>query len=94
MRFVLLVMRFTLASILAGTALGKALDPSGFADVINTYQVLPLQFSPWVSWAMILIEASLSVWLFVGMRLKQAAIASCGLHLAFLFGRLWRSYGD
>ena len=37
---------------------------------------------------MILIEASLSVWLFGSMRLKQAAIASCGLHLAFLFDKL------
>jgi hypothetical protein len=84
----ILFLRIFIAIILLTTGAGKALDISGFVEVIITYQV----FANWmlypVALGMIATELSLSFWLFSGRELFWAALATLGLHTVFT---LWAS---
>lgn len=77
------VLRIFIATILLTTGAGKALDISGFVEVIITYQV----FANWmlypVAFSMIVTELSLSFWLFSGWKIFWGALASLGLHSVF-----------
>ena len=80
---VVLVLRLLVGGLLAVTAVGKALDLQGFAQVVGTYQVLPPLL--WLPVAVLMtgVEGGLAVWLFAGRRLAQAGWAAAALHLAF-----------
>ena len=77
------LIQWFIAIVLAATCLGKALDVSGFMNVIGTYEVFPAFLYPIVAVAMIVIEGMLSLWLFSGRELHKAALASAFLHLSF-----------
>ncbi len=65
------------------TALGKALDLSGFAEVVGTYQVFPHAFWLPVAFTMVVLEALLAGVLFHGRFVKAGGMASAALHGAF-----------
>lgn len=78
------LIRAFIALVLLSTAVGKALDPAGFVDVIDTYQTVP-SILHWPSaLAMIVTEFVLAVWLASGKRLPRAALASVALHIVFI----------
>lgn len=76
-------LRIFIATILLITGAGKALDISGFVEVMITYQA----FANWmlypVALGMIATELSLSFWLFSGRIIFGAAFVSLGLHIVF-----------
>jgi len=79
-----IILRCLLGAVLFGTALGKALDVSGFCDVIRTYDVLP-EVLIWPSAVgMVLTEFGLSIWLLSNRALAKAALCCAALHLVFL----------
>lgn len=77
-------LQYFIAVILLSTAIGKLLDIQGFRTVIESYQI----FSGWITapigLGMALFELFLSIWLFSGKKLKEAALASLGLHAIFI----------
>ena len=76
-------LQYFIAAILLATGIGKALDVQGFVDVLMTYQMLADWMLYPVALAMIVIELSLSLWLFSGYFLVWGAFASLGLHIIF-----------
>jgi Methylamine utilisation protein MauE len=72
--------------LLLTSALGKVLDPEGFASIVATYQLLPDGLVFVAAWAVILTEFLLALWLAMGLwpqyrhTLSLASIAVLGLH--------------
>jgi Methylamine utilisation protein MauE len=72
--------------LLLTSALGKVLDPQGFASIVATYQLLPDGLVFVAAWAVILTEFLLALWLAMGLwpqyrhTLSLASIAVLGLH--------------
>lgn len=76
-------LRFAIAAILLGTAVGKLLDVPGFAAVLETYRALPTGALMPLAVAIPAGELLLAAWLFSGWKLSAAAVASAGMHLAY-----------
>lgn len=77
-------LQYFIATVLLVTALGKLLDNRGFAEVLVTYQIpasFPLLLS--LGLAVSLAELFLALWLFVGKRLRLAAIFAFIMHLFY-----------
>lgn len=76
-------LRFFIAIVLLTTGLGKALDIPGFVEVLITYQA----FAEWMLYpiaiGMTATELIISIWLFSGKRIAEAALASLALHTIF-----------
>lgn len=75
--------RFFIAVVLLATGVGKALDIPGFVSVLVTYQAIPEWGLYPVALGMTGTELVLSVWLFSGWRLPEAALAALALHVVF-----------
>jgi hypothetical protein len=82
-RAVRTVLRFGIAALLLATAAGKLLSIPGFARVLATYRALPEPSLLPIAAAISLAELLLAAWLFSGRRLRAAALASAGVHLAY-----------
>jgi len=85
LKFFTLFLRFAFALLLMSTGIGKLLDVPGFVEVANDYDVLP-RVLLWPS-ALLMIgaEIGISIWLLSGRKLRTAALATCALHLVFVF---------
>ena len=77
------LLRWTLALLLATTALGKSLDILGFAEVIGTYQVFPPGLWLAVAVTMTATEWGVAAWLLSGRRPALACVAAALMHLVF-----------
>ena len=82
-RVTVLILRWLIGSILLATAIGKALDVPGFAEVVGTYQVFPPVLWLPVAISMVVIEGILAVALLHGRHTKRAGLASTALHSVF-----------
>lgn len=87
-RTAIALLRGALALVLLLTGLGKALDISGFAEVVATYGVLPRPLLLPAALALTATELALSAWLASGWRLRYAGLAAAALHAMFL---VWAS---
>lgn len=76
-------LRLFIGLVLAATAAGKMLDVRGFADVLRTYEALPVSWLFPLALLIALAELSLSVWLFSGHRAAAAALASLAMHVGY-----------
>jgi len=76
-------LRFAIAAILLGTAVGKLLDVPGFAAVLETYRAFPTRVLMPLAVAIPAAELLLAAWLLSGWKVSAAAVASAGMHLAY-----------
>lgn len=82
-RMLHLALRWVLGLTLAATALGKALDVSGFRAVLAAYDLFPA-WSLWpIALTMPAIEALIAASMLTGRRLWAGIVASVALHLGF-----------
>jgi hypothetical protein len=82
-RSVHLALRWMLGLTLVATALGKALDVSGFRNVLRDYDLFPV-WSLWlIALAMPLIEAGIAATMLTGRWLRAGILASGLLHGSF-----------
>lgn len=76
-------LRWLIALVLLGTALGKSLDLPGFAAVVGTYQVFPdWAFMP-VALGITASEWLLGAWLIIGRRAPLACGVAALMHAAY-----------
>ena len=93
MTWAAILARWLLAAILLATGAAKAADVVGFAAIVGAYGVLPEAFSLPAAAGLTAVELGLSAWLASGVRLRLAAGATLGLHLAYAGwtgAALWR----
>lgn len=76
-------LRYFIASVLLLTGLGKLLDVPGFIKVIDTYEIIPIFFQPFVAVSMVLIELKIAENLIRQINLKLTALAATVLHIGF-----------
>jgi hypothetical protein len=76
-------LRWVLGLTLVATSAGKALDISGFHDVLKTYEIFPV----WMLWllavAMPVLEAGIAWAMLTGKRLSWGILGSLLLHSSF-----------
>ncbi|HEY6929215.1 MAG TPA: MauE/DoxX family redox-associated membrane protein [Thermoanaerobaculia bacterium] len=73
-------LRVGIGLVLLATAVGKFLDVPGFARVLETYRAFPSWSLAPLAWLIPIGETALAVWLFSGLFLRGAALASLALH--------------
>ena len=78
------ILRVLIGLLLGATAVGKGLDPRGFAEVVGTYQVFPKPLWLPIAMVMIVVESVLAFMLLQGRRTRVGALASSALHMAFM----------
>lgn len=71
-------------AVLTAMGIGKALDVAGFAQIIDTYQVVPESLLFFAAFAIIGTELALAAWLASGLRLDRSALAAALLHAVFI----------
>lgn len=76
-------LRFTIAGVLAATAIGKLLDVPGFARVLGTYRAFSDGLLLPLAWSIPAGELALAAWLVAGRRLYSAALASAAVHAVY-----------
>lgn len=78
------VLQYFVASVLLVSAIGKLLDNRGFAQIIETYQIFPVEIILPLGLLMSLTELGLSLWIFSGRKLHLAALSSTILNTGFI----------
>lgn len=78
-----LILRLFFILLLGASAVGKLLDMPGFYAIVRTYQALPEVLIPIAAWSLTVAELVLALWLLVGQGLRQAAMATCAIHLFY-----------
>ena len=79
-RVIFWVLRIFIGTILVASAVGKALDFSGFVLVLQTYEAFPSILLWPVAVVAIVIEAVLGLWMLSGWRLATSALMAAGLN--------------
>ncbi|MEO8188968.1 MAG: MauE/DoxX family redox-associated membrane protein [Acidobacteriota bacterium] len=77
------ILRAVIALILFVTAVGKFLDVPGFAKVLGTYRAFPDALLLPLAALIPAAELALAVWLIVGRRPFDAAVAALAMHIAY-----------
>lgn len=83
MKILRLVLQILIGGILVASALGKALDLAGFADVLGTYQAFPKSALPFIAFAVTMFEFFLGTWIFSGWRLQASAFTAALMNLGY-----------
>lgn len=55
----------------------------GFYAIVRTYQALPEALIPLAAWSLTLAELGLALWLLSGRAARQAALATCAMHIFY-----------
>lgn len=87
--------RYFFGSLLLISAVAKLFDPNGFVAVVASYQMMPDWAVPPASYALVLLEGALAIWLFSGRKASLATLCLVCLYViycswvgfAFLDGR-------
>jgi len=82
-KIVIRVLRYSIASILLLSSLGKLLDVPGFVQVLITYQAIPAWGLHFVAVTLVLVELRIAEWLFRDKTLVVGAFGSLVLHIVF-----------
>src|SRR5262245_22864211 len=78
------ILRFSFAALFLATALGKALDINGFALILREHHIfLGIMIKP-IAFFLVTVEFALSLWLFSGEKLAEAAWFSLVLNLYYV----------
>ena len=77
------VLRIFIVGILLGSAVGKALDFSGFIEILKTYHVFPPSLLIWVAVIVTASELFLGLWILSGWQLVMSALAAAGMNLVY-----------
>ncbi len=83
MKILRLVLQILIGGILVGSALGKALDLAGFADVLETYQAFPQSSLYLIAFAVTIFEFFLGGWMLSGWRLQTSAITAAIMNFGY-----------
>ncbi|MGH7232312.1 MAG: MauE/DoxX family redox-associated membrane protein [Nitrospiraceae bacterium] len=76
-------LRFFIGGIFLASAVGKALDLSGFIEVLRTYKAWPDAALVPVAVTVIGIEFAVGLWLLSGWRLRTVALVAAGLNAMY-----------
>lgn len=77
------LLRLLIGSALVASAAGKALDLSGFVEVLDTYRAFP-DTTLWpVALSVTGVEFLLGAWVLSGWRLRAGALAATGLNIGY-----------
>ena len=76
-------LQLTIGGIIFGSALGKALDLTGFIEVLKTYQAFPPVLLSPLAVAVTLGEFALGVWILLGLRLRTSALLGALLNFVY-----------
>ncbi len=77
------ILRYLFILLMLTTSIGKLLDNRGFAEVIKTYQLIPIPIELPLGLAFSLMELALGLCLIRSFRLKECAWALIGLHIGY-----------
>ena len=77
------VLRIFIVGILLGSAVGKALDFSGFIEVLKTYHVFPPSMLIMVAVVVTGSELFLGLWILSGWQLVMSALAAAGMNFVY-----------
>ena len=76
-------LQILIGGILIASALGKALDLSGFADVLKTYQAFPEAALFFIAFSVTVFEFLLGGWMLSGWRLPASAITAAIMNTVY-----------
>jgi hypothetical protein len=82
-KWILLAIRYILGSIFIYSAYAKLLDPRGFADSIQNYQVFGIILSNWAAVIVPTLEGILGILLITGIWLEDSLLLTLGLYVIF-----------
>ncbi len=77
------VLQCVIGGIIFGSAVGKALDPPGFIEVLKTYRALPDDWLPLVAAAVIGVEFAVGAWILSGWHLRMGALVAAALNAGY-----------
>lgn len=77
------MLRWLFILLLGASAVGKLVDMPGFYAIVRTYQALPEGLVPSAAWSLTVTEFALAFWLLVGKWPRQAALATCAIHIFY-----------
>lgn len=80
-----LVIRYALAAVFIYAALGKIIDPAGFAKEIDNYRILPWLPVSLLAATLPWVELGCGALLIVGRWLRPAALILIALNVVFIF---------
>ncbi len=72
-----------IGGILLASAVGKALDVPGFMEVLKTYRAFPNPLLAPLAYGVIVVEATLGLWVLSGWRLRDSAVAAGIVNLGY-----------
>lgn len=72
-----------IGGILLASAIGKSLDVPGFMEVLKTYRAFPGPLLAPLAYGVIVVEATLGVWVLSGWRLRDSAPAAGIVNLGY-----------
>ena len=81
--FLRLFLQILIGGILIASALGKALDLAGFADVLETYQAFPKSALSFIAFAVTVFEFLLGAWMLSGWQLSASALTAAAMNMVY-----------
>ncbi len=76
-------LQLSIGGILLASAIGKSLDVPGFIEVLKTYRAFPDALLAPLAYGIIVVEATLGVWVLSGRRLRGSALAAGIVNLGY-----------
>lgn len=83
MKILRLFLQVFIGTILIASALGKALDLEGFAEVLTTYQAFPKSALFFMALAVTIFEFVLGAWMLAGWKLCASAITAAVMNTTY-----------
>lgn len=83
MKILRLFLQILIGGILLASALGKALDLAGFAEVLETYQAFPTSTLSFIAFAVTIFEFLLGAWMLSGWHLQASAVTAVIMNMVY-----------
>lgn len=75
--------RYVFGGLLLTSAAAKLLDPAGYVLIVDSYGMMPNEAVPAVSYALVVVEGALAIWLWSGRRAALATLCLVSLYAVY-----------